>query len=118
LIFLGIAVLWSACGNSQNKIQGAGSGKEYVLAYNIHLPDTTKDDWEIFAMNLDGSSKKNITNNRDVAWAYYAHKNRLYFVSDRDSCYRCFFLYEMNSNGTNTRRISNLQLESLPIIYY
>ena len=108
---LAMALLCSACGNSQNKIQGAGTSKEYVLAYNIHIPDTTKDDWEILAMNLDGSSKKNITNNRDVAWTYYAYKKRLFFVSDRDTCYRCFFLYEMNASGTDIKRVSNLQLE-------
>lgn len=87
------------------------SGKEYRIAYNIHLPDTTKDDWEILAMNLDGSNKQNITKHPDVAWTYHAYKNRLFFISDRDTCYRCFFLYEMDIEGKNIKKVSALRLE-------
>ena len=62
-------------------------------------------------MNFDGSGKKNITNYEDVAWTYNAYKNRLFFISDRDTCYRCFFLYECNADGNNLKKVSNLQLE-------
>ncbi|HSP89128.1 MAG TPA: hypothetical protein VLN45_13410 [Ignavibacteriaceae bacterium] len=85
--------------------------EKYIIAYNVHLPDTSKDDWEIFTMNMDGSNKKNITNNPDVAWTYLAYENRLFFISDRDTCYRCYFLYESDANGNNIRKISDLQLE-------
>lgn len=81
------------------------------IAYNIHLPDTTNDDWEIIKMNFNGSGKKNILNNDDVAWTYTAYKNRLFFISDRDTCYRCFFLYEADANGNNMKKVSTLQLE-------
>jgi TolB protein len=60
---------------------------------------------------MDGSDKKNITNNPDVAWTYYAFKNRLFFISDRDTCFRCFFLYETDANGSSIRKVSDLMLE-------
>lgn len=84
---------------------------KYSIAYNIHVPDSTVDDWEIMHMEMDGSSKKNITNNDDVAWTYHAYKDRLFFISDRDTCYRCFFLYEMDKDGENIRKVSDLRLE-------
>ena len=88
-----------------------GSMKNLSIAYNIHIPDTTKDDWEIIKMKPDGTGKKNILNNDDVAWTYTAWKDRLFFISDRDTCYRCFFLYEADANGNKIRKISDLQLE-------
>jgi TolB protein len=109
LIIIITGLLLSSCGASQNK--SGSEEKTYYIAYNIHLPDTTKDDWDIIKMNFDGSEKKNIINNNDVAWTYYTYRNRLFFISDRDTCYRCFFLYECDANGNNVRKISNLQLE-------
>jgi TolB protein len=84
---------------------------DYKIAYNVHVPDTTKDDWEIMIMNSDGSAKKNISSHPDVAWTYHAHKDKLYFVSDRDTTYRHYFLYEMNSDGKNLRKVTDLRLE-------
>ena len=106
---LTLLVLLDSCKTPQNN--SAEDGKKYVIAYNIHLPDTSKDDWEIIRMNFDGSDKKNIINNDDVAWTYTAFGERLFFISDRDTCYRCFFLYETDANGNNVKKISNLQLE-------
>ncbi len=83
----------------------------YRIVYNVHLPDTSRDDWEIFSMRTDGSGKQNITQNPDVAWAYYAYGDKLYFISDRDNCYRCFYLYESDAQGKNIRKVSDLQLE-------
>lgn len=102
-----------SCSNEENKTENITNTieKEFSIAYNIHVPDTTKDDWEIMLMNFDGSNKKNITNNKDVAWTYYSFNNRLFFISDRDTAYRHFFLYEMNSDGKNIRKISELRLE-------
>lgn len=99
------------CSCSQKSDQSTGHSPTLRIAYNIHVPDTTKDDWEIITMNFDGTDKKNILNNDDVAWTYTAHKNRLFFISDRDTCYRCFFLYECDANGQNLHKVSDLQLE-------
>ena len=60
---------------------------------------------------MDGSDKRNIINNPDVAWTYAAFSDTLLFVSDRDTCYRCFFLYKADADGNNPKKISDLQLE-------
>lgn len=101
-------VLLYTCGTLQNDSK---SKKKINIAYNIHLPDTTKDDWEIIKMNFDGSNKKNILNNDDVAWTYTAYKDRLFFISDRDTSYRWFFLYETDANGNDIKKVSDLRLE-------
>jgi TolB protein len=103
-------VFLSSCANSQEKKKI--SEKEYSIAYNIHENDTVhKNNYEVMTMNIDGSNKKNITNNPDVAWTYYAYKNRLFLISDRDTCNRCFFLYETDVNGANIEKVSDLMLE-------
>lgn len=85
-------------------------GQTYKIAYNVAF-DTKADDYEVFSMNLDGTNKTNITNHKDVAWTYYAWKETLFFISDRDACKRCYFLYAMDVSGKNVRKISDLQLE-------
>ncbi|MBP6671739.1 MAG: PD40 domain-containing protein [Bacteroidetes bacterium] len=79
--------------------------KGYKVAYNV-LTDKANDNYEIFIMNADGSEKKNISNWKGVDWVYTSHKNRIYFVSDRDTSHRKYFLYEMDTDGGNIRRIS------------
>lgn len=83
--------------------------QDFRVAYNVY--DTVRKDYEIYVMNADGTGKKNITNVKAVDWTYYAYGRRLFFISDRDTCSRCFFLYEMDPDGGGLRRISELQLE-------
>jgi TolB protein len=82
----------------------------YKIAYNV-FEDTAKDNYDIYIMNMDGSGKKNITNTPGVEWVYTAYEDKLFFISDRDTCHRCYFLYSMNSDGNNVKKLSNLQLE-------
>lgn len=86
--FLVALTFLAPCANSQNK-----NDKQFDIAYNIHEKKDTlhKNNYEVITMNMDGSNKKNITKNPDVAWTYYAYKKRLFFISDRDTCNRCFF---------------------------
>ncbi|MBK9270304.1 MAG: PD40 domain-containing protein [Saprospiraceae bacterium] len=97
--------------HSQNQSLSNALSSDYKIAYNVFIPDSTKDDWEIMCMTLDGSDKRNISQNPDVAWTYHSYGNKLFFISDRDSCYRCFYLYEMDAQGQQVRKISDLQLE-------
>lgn len=83
---------------------------KYKIAYNVY-EDTAKDNYDIYIMNMDGSGQKNITNTSGVEWTYYADKDKIFFISDRDTCHRCFFLYEMDAEGNNVKKLSNLQLE-------
>ncbi len=85
---------------------------ENAIAYNIAVKDSSgKSNYEVFTMNMDGTSSNNITNSKDVAWTYRAYEKTLYFISDRDTCYRCFFLYKTDINGTTPKKVSDLQLE-------
>lgn len=106
-----LSVLLFFQGQLVAQVTKVGVDPAFSIAYNIHVPDTSKDDWEIIVMNADGSGKNNIIKNDDVAWTYIADKDRLFFISDRDTCYRCFFLYECDRSGNNIRRISDLRLE-------
>jgi TolB protein len=84
--------------------------KTYKIVYNV-LENREKDNYEIYSMNMDGSDKKNITNSQGVEWVYYASGNKVYYISDIDTCHRCYFLYEMDAEGNNKRKMTNLQLE-------
>lgn len=84
--------------------------EKYKIAFNT-LQDQKADDYEVFVMNIDGTSPKNVTNHKDVAWTYYSLRNKLLFVSDRDVCRRCYFLYSSDVDGNNVRKVTNLQLE-------
>lgn len=114
LCFFAIITIFMACNSADKSAKNAQANEQtdtISIAYNIHIPDTSKDDWEIMLMNMDGTGKKNITNNPDVAWTYTAIGDKLLFISDRDTSYRHFFLYESDRHGRNIRRVSDLQLE-------
>jgi len=79
---------------------------DYKIAYNVGY-DLESDNYEIFVMNADGSGQRNISNHPGVDWVYYAHEDKLYFVSDRDTISRKYFLYEMKWDGTEIRRVTD-----------
>lgn len=83
---------------------------QFKIAYNV-LQDQKADDYEVYVMNTDGSNQRNVTNHTDVAWTYYSLPGKLLFISDRGACRRCYFLYESDIDGSNVRKVSNLQLE-------
>lgn len=84
--------------------------QQYKIVFNV-LEDKKKDNYEVYSMNMDGSGRKNITNTPGVEWVYYAYEDKIYYISDIDTCHRCYFLYEMDAEGNNKRKLSNLQLE-------
>lgn len=109
LLFLLIAAFFISCvkKEQENSLNDIG---EYAIAYNV-LADSQNDNYEVFTMNIDGSEKRNITNLSGVEWTYYAYKDRLFFISDKDTCQRCVYhLYETNVKGESPRRIADLPL--------
>ena len=80
------------------------------IVYNVHY-DTANDNYEVFSMELDGSNKKNISNAPGVDWVYYAYKDKVYFISDRDTTHRMYFLYVMDADGNNISKVTDLRLE-------
>jgi len=80
------------------------------IAFNA-LEDQKADNYEVYMIGTDGADLTNMTKHADVAWTYYSIPGKLLFVSDRDACRRCYFLYEADLDGSNVRKVSNLQLE-------
>lgn len=85
------------------------SAAETWVAYNVLL-DAEQQDYEVFIMDMKGKNQHNISNHPGVDWVYYAHGDRLYFLSDRDQCHRCFYLYEMDGRGENLRQVTDFYM--------
>lgn len=109
-------ILLSSCirensGRKTDNLALAIDTNSLMIAYNVYSPDSLgSDNYEIFVSDFGGKSQKNVTHNADVSWTYHASGNKLFFVSDRDTCKRCIFLYEMNADGNNIRKITNFML--------
>lgn len=99
--------------NSKGKKQDLFSGSsDFGIAYNVATKDSSgRTNYEVFVMRSDGSDLRNITNNPDVAWTYNCNEKDLFFISDRDTSYRFFFLYKTDFGGNNIQKISDLRLE-------
>lgn len=108
--WLGFVLLVGFAGLVSCSVKPKADVSDYKIAYNVYY-DTANDNYEIFVMNADGTGQKNISNAPGVEWLYYAYKDKLYFVSDRDTTHRMYFLYEMDADGNNVRKVSDLRLE-------
>lgn len=112
-IFLGpwVVFLLASCQEAKRSSQlSTTSLDEYAIVYNVLVNDST-DNYEVFTMNMDGSQQKNITNLKGVEWSYYSFKDKVYFISDKDSCQRCaYYLYETNSKGDHPQKVSTIPL--------
>lgn len=82
---------------------------QYAIAYNV-LFDAENGDYEVFTMNTDGTDKQNVTNFPGVEWTYLSVRDVLYYISDKDTSRRCFFLYSSDSQGKKHRQISQYRL--------
>jgi len=98
------------CSGCSKKTNAPTAAQNLKIAYNM-LENRDKGDYDIYVMNLNGTSNTNVTRHPDIAWTYQAWDDKLFFVSDRDTCSRCFFLYESDADGNQVRKISGLQLE-------
>lgn len=111
----GLALLFmTSCSSSAKESEPEAPAKlktKYMIAYNVlQFSEENKNDYEIITMELDGSNKKNVTNNPDVAWTYHAHGDRIFFISDRNASFREFYFYEMKYDGTELKKISPTRL--------
>lgn len=92
----------------ENKTETTAKQK-YIVAYNV-LVDEEKDNYDIFTVNPENGKTTNISNNPDVAWTYSSVGNKITYISDKDTCNRCEFLYQMNIEGKNDRKITNFKI--------
>lgn len=112
ILLFKLTLILSLILSSQGTAQDNSNKHELAIAYNIAVKDSNgKSNYEVFTMNIDGTDSKNITNSPAVDWTYRAYKKELYFISDRDTCSRCYFLYKTDKEGKNIKRVSGLQLE-------
>jgi len=107
-LLLGICSGASAHQNSE-KDNRADADPEYAIAYNV-LVDGELDNYDVFTMNIDGTEKINITNLSGVEWSYYSYEDKVFFISDKDACHRCFYLYTTDYKGDTPRKISDIRL--------
>lgn len=112
LLSILILLALTSLSNAQSSHTTSEVRAKTFIAYNILDTDSSKkNNWEVMVVNTDGGQPINISRNRDVAWTYSSWRNKLYFVSDRDTCHRCFFLYAINALGEEPQKVSSLQLE-------
>ncbi|MCB0278990.1 MAG: hypothetical protein KDD94_05785, partial [Calditrichaeota bacterium] len=104
LLITGLILIAIACQKQEKK-----SSQQLKIAYNVAV-DMEKDNYEVFVMNFDGSGKHNVTNSPGVEWTYFAYQDKLYYISDRDTTHRYYYLYECDWQGNNLRKITNFRL--------
>ncbi len=104
-----LLVSMGLCLSCEQSTSGKRLPDDLRIAYNV-LVDAEKDNYDIFTMKCDGSYKTNITNHPDVAWTYLATGDRIFFISDRDTAYRHYFLYDMGSDGRGITSIYPFRL--------
>lgn len=107
LLTAALATLPSACTPAVETQSDAAA--PYRIVYNARV-DSEADDYEVFRMNLDGSEKRNLSNDPAVDWAYHADEHRVYMVSDRDDEKRKYRLYEMDTREGAVRRITDFRV--------
>lgn len=110
LSMLILALLKCSSTDSRKLTAKPEPGKNYKIAYNV-LYDAEADNYEVFIMDMDGSNKKNLSNWKGVDWVYYAYKDKIYFISDRDTTHRIYYLYEMDADGNNVRKVADYRLD-------
>lgn len=82
---------------------------DYRIAYNV-MVDSLGKNYDVFTMRPDGSNKQNISQGPGVEWVYLAAGDKLFVVSDQDTCERCFYLYETDAYGTYWKKVSDLPM--------
>ncbi|NNF31222.1 MAG: hypothetical protein HKN66_07510 [Flavobacteriaceae bacterium] len=105
-----IVILLASCNESKKNPQYIEEKvTDYAIVYNVLVNDST-DNYDVFSMNIDGSDKTNITKLPGLEWTYFSDNERVLFVSDKDTCQRCYSLYETNYKGENSKKISDIRL--------
>ncbi len=106
-VILSLIILFLGCKQKENS--EVAESREYGIAYNV-LYNGENDDYEVYGMELDGSRKRNLTNLSGVEWTYHANGDQVFFISDKDTMHRHYFLYRMKYDGSSVKKISDIRL--------
>ena len=111
VIGIWIVLCVMACDTSNNVDPVAAEEAEMTwwIAYNV-LEDLEKDNYEVY-IQRDTGTPVNLSQSPGVDWVYDAYGSTVYFISDRDTCHRCYFLYAIEADGSGLRRIGNFRLK-------
>ena len=101
--FISICIIFSGCKSEYDNTK-------LRIAYNV-LVDHDTHNYDIFVMDTKGENPINISNNEYFDWAYSAYSEKLFVISDRDTCSRCYFLYETDTNGSYWNKISKTLIQ-------
>jgi len=104
-----VSCLFGSCNGKKDDTQQPKSEPDYSIAYNVLIDDETEN-YEVFTMDLDGANKRNVTNLDGVEWSYASAGSRLFFISDKDTCRRCYFLYTSDYLGREATKVSDLRV--------
>ncbi len=102
-------IVFTYCSNPKSE-ESETESMQYRIAYNVWT-DKEEDNYEVFTMKPDGSDAKNITNLLGVEWTYSANGSDVLYISDKDTCARCYFLYSTDAYGTVHSKIGGPQLK-------
>ncbi len=101
---MGLALAFAGCAGADDTPPASPFTEGWAVAYNV-LVDEADDDYEVFVIDAPGAEPRNLTRHPGVDWVYAALEDTLYFVSDRDTAHRTYFLYAMRSDGSGLRRV-------------
>ncbi|MDX1408188.1 MAG: hypothetical protein R3330_08645, partial [Saprospiraceae bacterium] len=112
LTAIGAGLVFSCQQQPSDQKGTSGPLDQYLIAFNVLVDDST-DNYDILTLDPLTREQANITNNPDVAWTYLADGERIFFISDRDTCRRCYQLFEMDATGNNLRKITDILREEM-----
>lgn len=104
------AIMSSCDSNSSERSSHSYIAKDTLIAYNV-LVDPSNYDYDIFITDTKGQQHQNITNHKSIDWVYSAYEDKLFVISDRDTCTQCYFLYETNIEGTIWNKVSKYVIQ-------
>lgn len=103
----GILLLNMLCSCS-SLVDPANEEKDmFSIAYNALLPEEDTVNYEVFIMGQDGSHPENLTNHASVDWLCHGWKDKLYFISDRDTTGGLYLLYRYDLLKQTITRLSD-----------
>lgn len=80
---------------------------ELMIVYNEEQADGN---YEVMVMDMDGGNPMNISNSPGVDWANHSYGDRVYFLSDRDTVKRHYFLHYTDDLGETIHKLYDVRL--------
>lgn len=107
-----LLVFLAACNGSQKKNQDINpSGFQSEIVFTA-LDSASAENYDIYILGKDGKTETRLTDSPGADFAMHACNGKIYFLSDRDTSYGITFLYEMESDGSGVRRVTQFPVYS------